>query len=240
MGEGGKREMGRRKGSKNLTAEEREKRAAERESQPKRARGRPKGSIRHYELPEEVKEVLPAKPPKEKRRKYTVSERVMANARNNATKYARNDEERAYNAKLIDHIMSIHEISTHADRTDLLSLKSCFIAYLKLCQQNGFNVSNISAYASMGMDGPTFAWYSKKDDPEIREFCKFVKESCAMFRENMVAANKLNPVIGIFWQRNYDGLRNDTEQVQAALEQDENYANGSKNYKEKYRNLIGE
>jgi hypothetical protein len=66
----------------------------------------------------------------------------------------------------------------------------------------------------MGMDNSAFQYFAKRDDPEIREFCAFVRKTCAMFREEMVSANKLNPVIGIFWQRNYDGLRNDTEQVQ--------------------------
>ena len=55
----------------------------------------------------------------------------------------------------------------------------------------------------------------------------------------MVSDSKINPVIGIFWQRNFDGLRNDTEQVQANQEQDDDFAT-AKSYKEKYKNLIGE
>ena len=62
-----------------------------------------------------------------------------------------------------------------------------------------------------------------------------------MFRDAMISSNKLNPVIGIFWQRNFDGLRNDTEQVQAIREAEDNDEYGSsKAYKEKYKNLIGE
>jgi hypothetical protein len=149
------------------------------------------------------------------------------------------DEERDYNSRLISHIMQINEIALNADRHDLLSLRSCFIAYLQLCQKNGFSVSNLSAYAAMGFDNRTFDYFSKRDDPEIREFCKWVRKTCAMFRENLVADSKINPVIGIFWQRNYDGLRNDTEQVQAMQEQeDESYGN-SGSYKDKYKKLIG-
>ena len=81
------------------------------------------------------------------------------------------------------------------------------------------------------------AW-SKKDNPEIREFAGMVRGTCSMFREALVTASKLNPVIGIFWQRNFDGLRNDTEQVQSVQEQ-EDYSNSSNKYREKYRNLIG-
>ena len=172
---------------------------------------------------------------------YTVSEKALAQRVNNfSIKEPKTDEERDYNSRLIDHVMQINEIATHADRGDILSLKSCFVAYLKLCQQNGFNVTNLSAYASMGMDYYSFNSFAKRDNPEIREFCRFVKETCAMFRENMVANNKINPVIGIFWQRNYDGLRNDTEQVQSMQEQADDEFASSKSYKEKYKNLIGE
>lgn len=161
---------------------------------------------------------------------------------NGPVKHPVTAEERDFNARLIQHIMQINEIRSHADRNDLMSLKSCFIAYLKLCQQNGFSVTNLSAYAAMGFDNFSFNNFANRcaTDPERAEFVRLVKETCSMFRESMVSANKLNPVIGIFWQRNYDGLRNDTEQIQAAIEQEEDYQNGSKAYKEKYRNLIGE
>lgn len=171
---------------------------------------------------------------------YTVSEKALAQRQNNmAVKPANTPEEMSYNARNIEHIMRVHEISINADRNDLVSLKSCFAAYLRLCQEDGFPVTNLAAYASMGFDNTTFAWFAKKDDPEIKQFCSFIKQVCAMARETNVASGRLNPVIGIFWQRNFDGLRNDTEQIQAVQEQDDDYRNGSSGYKEKYKKLIG-
>ena len=205
--------------------------------------GRPKGSKNKPKVVP-ITAVEEQKPKKRGRKPgqksgYTVSEKALAQRRKNgAMPVPTTDEEKDYNARLIEHIMQINEIAMNADKHDLLSLRSCFIAYLQLCQKNGFNVSNLSAYASMGFDFQTFAYFAKRDDPEIRAFCKWVRQTCAMFRENMVANNKLNPVIGIFWQRNFDGLRNDTEQVQSAEEQEEDTdTRGS--YKEKYRKLIG-
>lgn len=209
--------MGRPKGSKNkpkvipITAQGEQK-------QPEKRKGRPKG----------------------RKSGYTVSEKALSQRRNNfQVKDPQTDEERDYNARLIDHIMQINEIALNADKHDLLSLRSCFIAYLQLCQRNGFNVSNLSAYAAMGMDNQTFQAFARRDDPEIKAFCQWVRKTCAMFRENMVANNKLNPVIGIFWQRNFDGLRNDTEQVQAAQEQEDDTYGGNSSYKDKYKKLIG-
>lgn len=176
--------------------------------------------------------------PKGSKSTYTVTSKAVAQRRKNVALIpAETDEEKSFNARQIEHVLRTQEIAQNADRNDLLSLKSCFIAYLRLCQEDGFKVGNLGAYTAMGMDQPTFYMFSKKDNPEIREFCKFVKSTCAMFRESMVSENQLNPVIGIFWQRNFDGLRNDTEQAQAAQEiEDESYSNQS--YKDKYQNII--
>lgn len=220
--------MGRRKGSKNKTPEQREAEAA----QPKRGRGRPPGSKNR----QMVIKRFNSKPQYD-----PVTGDIKARGMVMHTYTApRNADESAYNARLIEHILAIHEIGLRADKQDVVSLKSCFIAYLQLCQKNGFNVSNLMAYAAIGMDKVLFQYYLTKGSDEMKQFCKFVRETCSMFREGLISENKLNPVIGIFWQRNFDGLRNDTEQVQNALEQEEDYNTGTRAYKEKYKNLIGE
>lgn len=190
-------------------------------AQEKRPRGRPKGSTSSYTLTESALA---------QRREATALKKIVID-----------DEDKFnYNVRLINHIMQIQELRQQANKSDLNSLKSCFINYLKLCQTNGFPAQNLAAYSAMGFDHKSFDVWSKKDDPEIREFAAFVRSTCSMFREGMVSDGKLNPVIGIFWQRNYDGLRNDTEQVQAVNQQDENDELSNKAYKEKYKNLIGD
>ena len=176
-----------------------------------------------------------------KQRGYTVSNKALAQRQKNMCyPTAETEEEKDYNSRLIEHVMMINQIAEQADKTDLNSLKSCFYNYLRLCQQDGFSVGNLAAYASMGMTNMEFVSFSRRVDPDTRAFCQFVRQTCAMFRESMVTNSKVNPVIGIFWQRNFDGLRNDTEQVQAAQEQDDEYAQfGSSSYKDRYRNLIG-
>jgi len=180
--------------------------------------------------------------PKGRKSSYTVSEKALTAMRNNSPmtypKPAETEEEKDYNARQIAHITKVYEIGTMADRSDPVSLRSCFLAYLELCQRDGFKVSNLSAYASMGMTKDIFAHLKKK--PEYKELTEFVQTVCSMSRENLISDGKINPVIGIFWQRNYDGLRNDTEQVQAINEQEDEYAQfGGNSYKDRYRNLIG-
>lgn len=187
----------------------------------KRKRGRPKGAK------------------DKKQRGYTVSQKALEQRRNNAAlRVPTTEEDKSYNQVLIEHIIGINEIAQQADRHDINSLKSCFANYLNLCYKNGMPISNLHAYASMGFDFQSFTDFAKGKDPERRAFVSLVKTTCAMSREGQVSAGKLNPVIGIFWQRNYDGLRNDTEQIQSIQEQEDDDNNNS-SYKEKYRKLIG-
>lgn len=177
---------------------------------------------------------------KKDRKKYNVSEAALAQRRNNSALIpARTDEEMDYNARQIQHMIRIQEIAMSADKNDITSLKSCFSNYLRLCQEDGFKISNIAAYASMGMTRDQFDRFKRKDSQEIRELVSMVQSICAVSRETLISDNKLNPVIGIFWQRNFDGLRNDTEQAQAAAEQEENDTD-NKSYKSKYMEMIGE
>ena len=191
----------------------------------KRGRGRPKGSK------------------DKKKRGYTVSEKAIAQRKDVGIKKrmpAETPEEFDYNARLITHVMRINEIATHANRSDLNTLKECFIAYLQLCQEDGFPTGNLAAYSAMGFYARnSFDHFINRDDPDIRAFGTFVKATCAMMREGIIADGKINPVIGIFWQMNFDGLRNDTEQVQAIRDMEEE-STGSSAYKDKYKNLIGE
>ena len=50
--------------------------------------------------------------------------------------------------------------------------------------------------------------------PEDRtEFIKKVKAACALYREGLMQDGKVNPVTGIFWQKNYDGFKDQQELV---------------------------
>ena len=174
------------------------------------------------------------------RNSYTVSSKALAQRRQNgALMPAETKEDYEYNNRLIEHLFAIQQIAANADRHDLVSLKSCFIAYMQLCQNDGFKVGNLAAYSAMGFTNQEWNVFSKRDDPEIKRFCALVQQTCAIARETNIAENQINPVIGIFWQRNYDGLRNDTEQVQNVQDQDD-FTGSSQSYKDKYRNIVEE
>lgn len=187
----------------------------------------------------------PKKKPGTAVQKYTVSEAAVNQRREIARKreidrqVAKTPEDIDYNARLIDHVIKIHEIALHADVNDLNSLKSCFFNYLKLCQENGMRVGNLAACAAMGIDRFKLDNMLRSKDPDKQEFAKLVKSCCSLSREELIADQKINPVIGIFWQRNFDGLRNDTEQIQAVQgQEDEEIA--ADDYRKRYGDLLKE
>lgn len=146
------------------------------------------------------------------------------------------------NRAMIQHAMEIQQLSTTCDRNDIESVRSTFMNYMALCQKNGMKPGNIGLCTALGVNISTLDGWTKNDKkPEFREFAIAVKGMIATVREGMIADGLINPVIGIFWQRNYDGLRNDTEQIQNPNEDDsdQGFSSPSEVIK-KYGNLLQE
>lgn len=176
---------------------------------------------------------------------YTMSDAALIQRKTNSgTLPAMNPEEMDLNARVIQHSMQAIEISKNANNNDPESLLSCFQKYLTLCLQNGMRIGNIGACTAMGISPALLSnWKNglkRGDDPRYRRLAELVYSVCSMTREELISQGKINPVIGIFWQRNYDGLRNDTEQVQNIQETSENNDFTSSEYLKKYGNLLSE
>lgn len=109
--------------------------------------------------------------------------------------------------------LSIMAISKHADRNNIRTLQECFEAYVSLCSATGMPIGNLSAYASFGMSKCEVDSWDHSNIPERREFIRAIKKTCSMSREMLGSGGTLNPVLTIFWQKNYDGLRDQQEHV---------------------------
>ena len=182
----------------------------------------------------------PRKKPDDPKSKYTVSEKALAQRKEAAYQKIKPFEgsDVDYNAAHITHILKIQEIASHVVPGDPVSMKAAFINYLVLCQQDGFKVGTLAACTAMGIrDYNKLQVWERGKNPELRDLAIFVRSTCSLSREALIADQKINPVIGIFWQRNYDGLRNDTEQIQA-VEQAEEEKTSTQEYIEKYGKLI--
>ena len=138
--------------------------------------------------------------------KYTMSEA----AHEQRTAIARAREE---NRRRMGMISKVAEISRHADLKDPESLLDCFHEYLRVAQEDGAMIGNLTAYAAMGITHQTAdRWLygmAHKDDPRYRELIYYVKNICAAYRENLGLEGKIHPALTIFWERNFDGLTNE-------------------------------
>ena len=122
-------------------------------------------------------------------------------------------------------IMAIQEISQDADINDIDSLYSCLDRYLKWCYHHNVTITNGGAYAACGVSKQAISdWecgVKRASQPEYKEFARLIRKLCGINREQMMADGKLNPVVGIWWQKNWDGFSDRPPELQAAEEKEE-------------------
>ena len=123
------------------------------------------------------------------------------------------DLEPGYNTKRIQFMMAILPTEP-LDPNDVDEMERRFQNYLRLCAEWDMKVGNQAAYAAIGIDkGVAWDWINKSTNVKRSDFVKKVQKICAMYREGLMEDGKVNPVTGIFWQKNYDGLRDQQEVV---------------------------
>lgn len=117
------------------------------------------------------------------------------------------------NAAIVAHLLQTREIAKHADIENIDTLYDCMQEYLLLCIQTDTKITNKSLYAACGLSIDLVSdWATgrrRASDPRYREFALTLKSICSQHREQAAAEGKLNPVMAIWWQKNYDGMRDD-------------------------------
>lgn len=119
-----------------------------------------------------------------------------------------------YNARRIRFMQMILPTEP-VDCNDVAEMERRFSRYLELCAQWGMKVGNMAAYASIGITkDDAYEWTTRRtSNPARYAFIKKVQQVCALYREGLMEDGKVNPVTGIFWQKNYDGLKDQQEVV---------------------------
>lgn len=121
-------------------------------------------------------------------------------------------------------IMAINEIGKDADTNDIESLYKCLDRYIKWCFDHNITITNAGAYAACGVSRQTISDWAcgvkRVDQPEYKEFAVLIRQLCGINREQMMADGKLNPIIGIWWQKNFDGFTDKPQQLVESTEED--------------------
>lgn len=122
--------------------------------------------------------------------------------------------EQGYNTKRIAFMQLI--IPTEPlDYNDVAEMERRFNRYLQLCAEWDMKIGNQAAYTAIGIDkGTAWDWENRSQgNPARSDFIKKVRQICAVYREGLMEDGKVNPVTGIFWQKNYDGMKDQQEVV---------------------------
>lgn len=124
------------------------------------------------------------------------------------------DLEVGYNTRRIMFMQAILPTEP-LDHNDVAEMERRFMRYLDLCAQWDMKIGNQAAYAAIGINKDlVYEWTVRRQtNPARTEFIKKVQQFCAMYREGLMEDGKVNPVTGIFWQKNYDGMRDQQEVV---------------------------
>lgn len=122
------------------------------------------------------------------------------------------------NQKLISMYQFINDLNNKEydyNKYDINYLKYRFSMCLEYCSTNDIIISNQLVYfwLRLNKDDIYDIEHGRRNAPsDVADFIKYVKSYCAMNRENLALDGTINPVLAIFHQKAYDGLK-DTPDV---------------------------
>lgn len=97
------------------------------------------------------------------------------------------------------------------DLNDSDAVASAIDGYFQYCIKRGLRPGNLGLYAALGLSkqdvSDALRGASHKLRPSTIDLLKKAKQALATYRELLGSQGKLNPVTLIFWQKNYDGLK---------------------------------
>lgn len=102
----------------------------------------------------------------------------------------------------------------HAPDVDLKdpeSVDAAITSYFQNCIDKGLRPGNLGLYTALGLSKQDVSnaihGAGKKLSPETVDLIKKAKRVMGTYREILGSEGKLNPSTLIFWQKNYDGLK---------------------------------
>jgi hypothetical protein len=131
---------------------------------------------------------------------------------------AKTDVNEEYNRKEIAFILEVTPKSK-PDFNDIEEMDRRFTHYLETCAKYGKRVGNMTAYSAIGVSVDNVSDWTAPNakNKDRKQFFEYVKSVCATYREGLMQDSKVHPAVGIFWQKNYDGLKDQKESIQVAI-----------------------
>lgn len=112
--------------------------------------------------------------------------------------------------------MAVQNIAHGVNIKDVNDMRNRFYTYCALAERCGMRIGNMNAYHSMGISlQMACQWRNNTSGSteERRQLIQEVDAVCSGNRELLASMQQINPVLSIFWQKNYDGLRDVQDHV---------------------------
>ena len=111
-------------------------------------------------------------------------------------------------AKITREALEVGFLWPPIDNKDPEQLKQRAIEYFNYCIENDSRPGNMGLYSAWGIDRRTlYGQLAAQPNSERTVIIKKSIDILSAIREKLMSAGKINPVTGIFWQKNYDGLK---------------------------------
>ena len=171
-----------------------------------------------------------------------VQKEAVHHGKNNLIQNALSNVPSGENSRYISHTLEIQQIGIGSDPNNIDDLKARFIQYLQVCAKNDMKLGNLAAYCAMGITKDmVYHWeHGNSKGAEHKAFIRFVKSVIAAYRETAISEGKINPVIGIFWQKSFDGLNEMAEYEASNQLEGVTEHMDAEQIAEKYQNLLPE
>lgn len=142
-------------------------------------------------------------------------------------------------SKLAIHMLELMTWEVNDD-ADVPHLIERFKQYVEYCVKNDIKMGNEMCYMAMGIGRDQMElWLSGNyGTREHYLMAKKIKQFLSSNRESQMLEGKLNPIVGIWWQKNYDGLRDQQEVVISSRDPLENIIDVSE-IEQKYLESVG-
>lgn len=132
--------------------------------------------------------------------------------------YKQPDIPEGFNTKAISFLMTALP-EEPIDPNNVEEMRRRFRQYLEYCQMYDLKPGNLGAYAAIGITKQQVdRWEDDERNPERQDFIKKLKIFMATYREMLMAEGTVPVPVGIFWQKNYDGLKDVTEKVEVKVD----------------------
>ena len=118
--------------------------------------------------------------------------------------------------KITAFALAVQNISRGVNIKDVNDMRNRFYLYCALSERVGMRIGNMNAYHAMGISYVQAIDWRKGgagSTAERRELIAEVDAICSGTREMLAGMQQINPVLAIFWQKNYDGLKDVQDHV---------------------------